>query len=237
MAGPGSRGRTGRPAPGPRRRRAVAGRSTSSRTSITSSATWSSSSGESRSQCWVANAASSHTGSDSALDIHARVRSICRCSASASAACAAATAAVSSANSCRDHLVPGAASRHQRSRRSLASSGASTTSSASARTFRWWLALPTAWPVRSASPDAVDGPSTLSASMIRARNGWASAARALASVRRRMSERGMAPRLDQQELLYKSSCGSGSAPTTRAIDHGVPSADLAVVGVSWVSLV
>ena len=105
-------------------------------TSISSSATWWSSSGESRNQCWATNAASSHTGSDSALTTHSWARSNCRCRASASAAWAAATADSSSPSSLRDQRVPGEVSFHQRSRLSLASSGASTTSSASASTFR-----------------------------------------------------------------------------------------------------
>lgn len=101
-----------------------------------SSATAYISCGESVSQFWVAKAASSHTGSESALAIHCCTRSTWRRNCSTSASRARASAAASSPNSDVVQRVSALTKRHQRSRLSLASSGASSTRPAPASTFR-----------------------------------------------------------------------------------------------------
>ena len=205
-AGSGSRGRRRRPARGARRRRAPRGCPSGANTvddlvgDLPAARR-----GSAAASSGVAKAASSHSGAVSALASQSRTRSCWRRTSSASASCAAVTAAWST-RSRRLHRVPVVTRRHHRSRRSRASSGASSTSPAAASTLRWWLALPTAWPVRAASMDAVDGPSTLSASMIRERNGWASAASGAASRRVRTSGRVMSSTVTPQQSLHKKSC-------------------------------
>ena len=158
-------------------------------------------SGLSRSQACVAKAASIHSPAASWLSCQAWARSNCRARCRFSAARAAVTAGWSSAKSARGPAPARADSRHQRSRRSRASSAPPRPAGPRPAPSRWWLTLPTAWPVRCASADAVDGPSTRSASSIRERNGLATAASALASVRCCTRELPMTANIDAQELL------------------------------------